>query len=109
MLHMKQLKFSEPLPGMILEGKKNSSWRLNDDKGVEARDELSFCYNNGEEFAKAIVVNVKETTFGELTEEDKEGHEEFSSDEEMYVTYSKYYKMEVKPQTKLKIIKFKLI
>jgi len=51
---------------------------------------------------------VKETTFGKLTKRDKEGHEEFSSDDEMYRTYSRYYKTCVKPETKLKIITFRL-
>ena len=31
------------------------------------------------------------------------------SKEEMYKTYSNYFKMEVKPETKLKVVKFKLI
>ena len=72
-------------------------------------DNLSLCNNNEKEFAKAEVISVRETTFGELIEGDKEGHEKFSSEEEMYKTYSGYYKMKVTPETKLKVIKFKLI
>jgi hypothetical protein len=52
---------------------------------------------------------VKNTTFGKLTEEDKEGHEEFSSDGEMYKIYSGYYGFQVDSKTELKIIKFKLL
>jgi len=106
---MKQLKFSEGLPELILEGKKNSTWMINDKKGIMAGDILSLCYNDGKEFTKAKVFSVKETTFEDLTEEDKGGHEEFSSDKEMYETYSKYYNMKVIPKTKIKIIKFDLI
>jgi hypothetical protein len=106
---MKQLKFVEPLPKLILDGSKKATWRINDKRGIVKGDELSLCHNNGEEFAKAIAINVKETTFGELTTEDKKGHESFANDEEMYVAFSRYYNMEVSPKTNLKIIRFKLI
>ena len=105
---MKTLKFSEPLPKLILEGKKNISWRINDEKGITVGDKISLCHNSGEKFAEAIVIWIKETSFGGLTEEDIIGHEEFSSEEEMYQMYFKYYGFEVKPETKLKVIKFKL-
>jgi hypothetical protein len=55
------------------------------------------------------VVSVKETAFGKLTDEDKEGHEKFNSDDEMYRTYSRYYGLTIKPETELKIIRFKLL
>jgi len=106
---MKRLKFSEPLPKLILDGEKIYTWRINDEKNITVGDKLSLCYNDGREFAKAEVIAVKETTFADLTDEDKEGHEEFSSDEEMYTTYSEYYKMKVTPKTRLKVIKFKKI
>lgn len=62
-----------------------------------------------EEFAKAKIISVKETTFENLTLEDKEGHESFENDEEMLKTYSKYYKTAVDKKTALKIIKFKIL
>jgi hypothetical protein len=106
---MKRLKFSEPLPKLILEGKKYATWRINDDKNLVASDIIALCHSNGMEFARAVIETVEEKTFGDLTDEDKLGHEEFASDEEMYKTYSKYYRMNVTPRTKLKIIKFKLM
>jgi hypothetical protein len=106
---MKKLKFSEPLTKLILNGKKNTTWRINDDKNISVDDLISLCYNDGKEFAQAKVVQVKETNFRSLTKEDREGHEEFSSDSEMYQTYSEYYKMKVIPETKVKVIKFKLL
>ncbi|MEC8220653.1 MAG: hypothetical protein VX028_01160 [Nanoarchaeota archaeon] len=54
-------------------------------------------------------ISVKETSFEHLSFEDKEGHETFSSDDEVYKTYSRYYSMEVKPETELKVIKFILL
>lgn len=106
---MKQLKFSNPLPKLILSGAKTTTWRINDQKDIVKGDKISLCYNSAEEFAKAKVVDVRETTFGELADEDKEGHEKFANDEEMYAIYSLYYRMQVTPKTNLKIIKFKLI
>lgn len=106
---MKQLKFSEPLPELILNGQKNSTWRINDEKGIAVGDKLSLCRNNSQEFAKAEATHIKETILENLTPADKEGHEEFSSDEELYQIYSKYYKTNVTPKTRVKIIKFKLL
>ncbi len=70
---------------------------------------LSLCYNNEREFGKAIVLWTKETTFRNLTSEDKKGHEHFKSEKEMLQTYSGYYKINVTLDTKLKVMKFKLI
>lgn len=106
---MKKLKFSDPLPGLVLTGQKDLTWRIEDEKGIVVGDELSLCSTEGQEFARAKVTGLKESTFGNMAEEDKKGHEEFSSDEEMYETYSKYYKMKVTPKTKVKIIRFKLL
>lgn len=105
---MKQLKFSEPLPKLVLGGTKNTTWRINDKRGIIKGDQLSLCYNDGQEFAKAIATSVHETMFGELSDNDRAGHEAFANDEEMYATYSRYYNMAVTPKTNLKIIKFKL-
>lgn len=60
-------------------------------------------------FGNAVVVEVIEKPFGELTIDDKKGHESFETNEEMYRTYSKYYKTEVNQSTLLKIIRFKLV
>ena len=106
---MKQLKFSEPLPNLILNGEKNTTWRINDTKEISEGDEISLCHNKGLEFAKIKALYVEEKPFKNLTEKDKEGHEKFENDEEMYATYSKYYQTTVGPNTKVKIVKFKLI
>jgi len=102
----KTLKFFWNLPDLILNWKKDVTRRINDDKNITINDNLSLCYKDKTEFAKAKVIWTKETTFQNLMDEDKKWHEEFSSDEEMYKTYSGYYKMEVLPETKLKVIKF---
>lgn len=105
---MKRLKFAPELVAKVLSGKKFSTWRINDDKNIQKGDVISLCHVNGEEFAKAEIIKVKETIFENLTEEDWKGHEKFKSEKEMYETYSEYYNTKVTPKTKLKIIKFGL-
>ena len=107
---MKTLKFEEKLSKLILAGEKNSTWRLFDDKDLIQGDQVIFIVKEtGEEFAKANLIEVKEKSFVNLSIEDWEGHEKFSSDLEMYETYSKYYKTKVSENTLVKIIKFDLI
>lgn len=104
---MKTLKFKKTLSQLILSGEKNTTWRLFDDKDLSAWDSVSFVISEtGEEFRKACIVSVRETTFGELSDEDWEGHEKFASDIEMYETYSGYYHRLVTPESPVKIIKF---
>ena len=106
---MKTLKFSDELAELMLQGKKGATWRINDDNNLSKGDVLSCLrYSNKKEFAQAEITSVKETTFGELTNDDWEGHERFASEKDMYETYSKYYNKEVTNLTPLKIIKLKL-
>ena len=107
---MKTLKFADPLPSLILSGEKNTTWRIEDEKYLSVNDIVS-CLKKTDlsKFAKIKIISVKETTFEYLSTEDKEGHEKFESNDEMYRTYSKYYSMEVKPETELKVIKFMLL
>ena len=60
-------------------------------------------------FGKAEIISIKETTLGALTPEDKDGHESFSSDGEMYKKYAKLYKQPVTPSTAVMVIKFKMM
>ncbi len=105
---MKRLKFSENLVPLVVSKEKDTTWRINDDKFLTVGDSLSLCDKDGEEFGKAEILWVKDTFFKNLTTEDFEGHEKFSSEEEMLSTYSKYYSMDVTKETKVKVIKFKL-
>lgn len=106
---MKPVKFREFLSKLILSGEKDVTWRLFDDKDISKGDELSLIvWETGEEFAKALVLETTIKTFAELTEADWSGHERFPSDEEMYATYSLYYKQPVNEHTPVKMIKFQL-
>lgn len=107
---MKTLKFASDLVALVLDGSKTSTWRLFDDKDLIKGDALSLIdKSTGEEFAKAEITSIKETTLGQLTDEDREGHEPFESDQQMYETYEKYYNTKVGPETSLKIIRFELL
>lgn len=106
---MKTLKFREKLSQLILEKRKNTTWRLFDDKNLSAGDEVIFLvWETGKEFAKVKLLEVRETVFGKLTEQDWVGQEKFESDEKMYKTFSQYYNQEVNENSPVKIIKFEL-
>lgn len=103
---MKTLKFSWPLVKMILSGEKTVTWRINDDKNLRPGDVVACLTPTSSEFAEIKVTEVKETEFGRLTPRDKEGHERFASEAEMYETYSRYYKVAAAQGTKLKVVRF---
>jgi len=106
----KKLKFAEDLIPRILSGEKTSTWRINDDKDLKVGDKLDLLSQvSSKKFAEAKITHVIEKKMENLTEEDKKGHEAFTSDKEMYDTYSKYYQIEVTPNTTIKIIRFSLI
>lgn len=107
---MKTIKFSPPLPELILTWEKTTTWRINDDKDFQVWDQVSLLTQpECKEFAQAKLTEVRMTTFWKLSSEDYDGHEEFESEEQMKEVYKKYYNIEITPETPLKIIKFKLI
>ena len=107
---MKLLKFRNYLIPLVLSGQKNSTWRLFDEKKLSEGDNIELReYYKEESFAKAKITKVIEKPFRELSDADKEGHEKFADDNEMYETFSSYYKTPVGHETIVKIIWFKLL
>jgi hypothetical protein len=107
---MKTLKFRSKLSKLILSKKKDTTWRLFDDKNLSVGDIISFLvWETKKPFAEVQLLEIRETTFGKLQEKDWDGHEKFASEEEMYKTYSKYYNRKVTKNSPVKIIKFKLL
>ena len=106
----KSLKFAQELVPLVLNGEKNSTWRLWDDKDITVGDRVDLL-NKADlnHFATATITRVVEKPLGDLTEEDKKGHETFKSDEEMYQTYRRYYNRTVDKTTPVKLIWFQLI
>lgn len=107
---MKRLKFAEKLVPLILLGAKTSTWRLFDDKDLSVDDEVEFINSKtGDKFADVKIISVNEKTFADITEDDFETHETYSSKDEMLKTYRGYYGEKVNYDTKVKIIKFELL
>ncbi len=106
----KTLKFTKVLSELILKGEKTTTWRIFDDKNISTGDLFIFIVKELlQEFAKAKIKDVKETSFKNLSFKDWDGHEKFSSNEEMYNTYSKYYDTQITEYTIVKVIQFELI
>ena len=106
---MKTLNFASKLIPLVLSGEKSSTWRLFDDKDLSINDEIQLKeFGTDKIFAKAKITRVIEKPFKDLSSKDKDGHETFKDDEEMYETYSGYYHTDVGPETNLKIIWFEL-
>ena len=104
---MKTLKFTPELCEQILRGEKTATWRLFDDKDLQPKDEINFLNKEtGVSFGVGNITEVITKTLGSLVESDWEGHETYSSEEEMYRTYKGYYGDRVGPETELKIISF---
>ena len=112
------ITFSEPLPNLILKRKKTTTWRIDepvpikrtsDTEGIKKGDKLSLRDKSQKEFARAITINVNPTKFSELTNDDLRGHEKFKSKKGMYDKYEEYYKIKINDNTKIVVIKFKLI
>jgi hypothetical protein len=104
---MKIIKFKNELCDLVLSRGKTSTWRLFDDKDLQLGDEIKFMNKDtGDFFGTGKILKLKITTLGSLEESDWEGHETYSSEEEMYETYKTYYGDKVGPDSELKIIDF---
>lgn len=106
---MKTLKFRQNLVDLVENGSKNSTWRLFDDKDLRVGDDIELLvWETKRPFAKAVITKVMEKPLGQLTQDDKSGHEMYETDEDMYKTYSGYYDTKVGPKTFIKLIWFEL-
>lgn len=104
----KTLKFSKASIPPILAEEIDNTWRVDKDE-ILAGDILSLRNKDNVEFARAQVIFTKVTTFGGLTPEDFKGHAVFESEKELLRTYSLYYKKRLTRDSKVKVIKFKLL
>lgn len=105
----KSLKFEDHLASLIISGEKTTTWRLFDDKDLQVGDIVSLIDNDKDEiFGEAEIVKITEKPFGDITDEDFEGHEKFESKEKMYETYKGYYGDRVNSDSIVKTVKFKL-
>lgn len=107
---MKTLKLDHELAQLVREGKKTTTWRINDEKDLSVDDRVELIdkvdqKNRGswEIFGVATVDEVVNKRLGSLSETDKRY---YVSDKEMYKSLRRYYGNSVGPDTVVKIIKF---
>jgi len=106
----KSLKFAPNLVPLVLSWEKTTTWRLFDEKDLQAGDILDFIEQaNWNVFAHAIITSMQEKQLQGLQDDDYAGHERFESEERMYKTYRGYYGDRVTPETLVKIIWFDII
>ncbi len=104
---MKIVKFRSNLVPLVLSGEKTSTWRLFDDKDLSVGDQIELReFGKDASFATARITKLVEKPFGNLTQKDKQGHETFVSDKEMYKIYAGYYNTAVNHSTLVKVIWF---
>jgi hypothetical protein len=108
---MKTLKFQSDLAQLIIEGKKITTWRLFDDKDLQAGDVIELVNKATlQPFGRAVIKEVVEKPIKDLDDADWEGHERFPNEETMYAAYREYYPgREVGPDTAVKILHFALL
>jgi hypothetical protein len=107
---MKTLKFKHHLAEQILNGTKTVTWRLFDDKDLQAGDLVEFIDSDeGNTFGQAEIIKIREKKLGKIEEQDFDGHETYESPDEMLKHYKGYYGDRVTLETSIKIIEFKLL
>lgn len=108
---MKTVKFRPELAQLIMDGKKTTTWRLFDDKDLQAGDEIELMNKATlQPFGRATISWVTLKRIKDLDDADWEGHERFPSEEAMYAAYREYYPgREVGSETVVKILHFEVI
>ena len=111
---MKKLKLDHELARLIAKGLKTNTWRLFDDKDLSVNDQVLLVdkVNPSEpktwqNMGVATIDKVIQKRLEDMTETDMNGHEGYTSKEEMLQTYRRYYGPEVTWQTPVKIVHFK--
>lgn len=106
----KTLKFRSHLIEEIRAGHKDVTWRLFDDKGLQAGDALLLLsWETGVPFAEAEIIAVREKRLGDVTQDDFVGHEPYTDRDAMLAQYRAYYGDSVSFDTPIKMIGFKVL
>ena len=110
-MKLKILGFDKKLVPLILKGEKTITWRLFGHHNRLMVNDIVFLENTQtrEMFGKARITYIKDKTMKEISDGDKEGHEEFSNEKEMYKVYSGYYGCRVDENTPVRVIRFKIL
>lgn len=110
---MKTLKFDHDSSELILSGKKNSTWRLFDDKDLSVDDTVKLVDKVKPDDPKTWKVigqgrirEVIEKRLGDVTEQDMAGHEHYDSKDGMLKHYKSFYGDRITLDTVVKMIYF---
>jgi len=110
---MKTLKFDHQTAQLILQGKKNSTWRLFDDKDLSVNDEVRIIDKvNADDpsswlaLGAARITEVVEKRFEDISEQNVGKDHDYISKKEMLKTYRKFYGSKVTGATPVKIVYF---
>jgi ribonuclease HI len=110
---MKSLKLDHNLALAVLSGKKNSTWRLFDDKDLSVNDDLKLIDKvdparpeTWKVIGTARINTVIQKRLGDIESADFDGHEHYDSKKQMLEILQKYYGSDVNFDTIVKIIRF---
>ena len=110
---MKSLKLDHNLAQLVLDGQKTTTWRLYDDKDISVGDVVNLIDKinpanpaTWQVIGTAHIDKVIQKKLGDVAGEDYEGHEKFTTQQELLKTYQHYYGPQVDLHTTVKIISF---
>jgi hypothetical protein len=106
---MKVIKFTPELTELVKSGKKTCTFRLFDDKDLQAGDEFTMATRNGEtvtEFGRGRITEVILRTIDTMQPDDYVGHEPIG---DPLTTYRKYYGDSVTLDTEVKVVRFEIL
>jgi len=113
---MKALKLDHELAEAVRAGTKTSTWRVFDDKDLAVNDHVILIdkvdphdRNSWTPFGEADIERIVEKRLADIGPEDYDGHEEYSSLQEILETYRHYYGNGVTLQTPVKILYFHFV
>lgn len=109
----KVLKLSHQAAELIKQGRKTSTWRVNDDKDLRVNDHISFLdkvrpsdETSWTEFGDTVITSIMEKRFGDLTAINFEGSENYATNDDMIKAFQRYYGEKIDYNAPVKIIHF---
>jgi len=110
---MKTLKFDHDEAQAIVDGQKNTTWRLFDDKDLSVDDNLKIVdkvepknSKTWKVIGEGKVTEVLEKKLGSVTSADMQGHEHFDNQDQILDKYRDYYGARVSADDIVKIVRF---
>lgn len=108
------LKLDHQLAEQVLNGEKNTTFRMFDDKDLSVNDEVEIIDKvvSGDPetwriIGVAQIEEVHQKRLGHLKDSDFDGHGNYTSEDELIASFRKYYGDKVNSDTPVKIIRFK--